>query len=150
MTIHRMSMSLALATALGVLGLGWATTTHALELSSQRLQAHLMAVATATADPGGTTLMARGQCPDQTTLVRCLYSPQDADTLAQHYLAALSRAYGRPATGTCEPLPVGGTRTCTVRVDAGEHAVLISVDPVVDWSSGRRELNGSRVRLDAD
>lgn len=140
-----------MAAAAAFLALGCTATVVGLDLHSQRVHAHLVAVARRTVDPADLRLLSRGACPDATHLVRCGQTPQDADAVTRHYQDALSAAYGQPARSRCETAPFGaGARTCTVRVTSGDHALMILIYSVVDRTDGRLELVGSRVRLDAE
>jgi hypothetical protein len=147
----RPSTRTAAIAAAAFLVLGSAATVLGLDLASQRVHAHLVAVAESTVDPVGLKRLSRGACPDATYLVRCGQTTQDADTVAQHYQVALSTAFGQAARSSCETRRFGaGARTCTVRVDSGDHTLMILIDSMVDVRDGRAELVGSRVRLDAE
>ncbi len=151
MTARRASANRNRVAVAAFLVLAAAAVVAGLDLKSQRDRAHLVAVAENTVDPDGLVRLSRGACPDATYLVRCGRSSLDADTLARHYQAALSVASGRVAASSCETLSIGsGARRCVVRVNSGDHGVVIRVDSVVDRSGGRPELIGSRVRLDVE
>jgi hypothetical protein len=110
----------------------------------------MVAVAATINDPRGLTTRNRGACPDQTFLIRCLEATQDPDTLAAHYRDALSASAGRSARAHCETLDVGKRpRSCLVRIDDGQHAVLVSIDSRRVGTSTGFTLSGSVVRIDA-
>jgi hypothetical protein len=123
------------------------------ELDSRRVAAvaRMQDVARRNADPAGLVPMSRGECPSQESLVRCMTSPRDADSLARYYRVALAAAAGRDVTMTCETLPFGARpRDCTVRIDRGDHVVMVSITEQFRRVGGRAEPDGSRIRLDAD
>ena len=117
---------------------------------SARTHDRMVAIAATVNDPDGLITRSRGRCPDQTILIRCLEGAQDPDVLTAGYQTALSAAAGRPAAAHCETLQAGSRPTsCLVRIDEGDHAVLVSIDARrVDAPHGFT-LSGSVVRIDA-
>jgi len=120
--------------------------------ATERDESRMIAIAAHLDDPAGLTTRRRVTCPDVTTVVRCLEGDQDPDTLAAAYRAALSTAAGRPAALQCETTRVADRRprNCLVRVDDGDHAVLISVSSRAVRTATGITLSGSDVRVDAD
>lgn len=137
------------ATVLAVVASGLAVTgiVHARDVRQARRMA---AIARNVQDPPGLVALPRGACPSQDALVSCMIGTQTPDTLTAIYRQALTRAAGQAATSSCVTLPHGpGSRSCLVRIDSGDHAVLISIDSNYARSGTALAAAGSRVRIDA-
>ena len=146
--VHPGYLDALAVTVVGVIvGAAVFTQVHALD---QRKADHMRTVGRQLPDPAGMTLLSRGECPSQENLVRCMRSDRDPDQLARHYQEALTRTGGEPARLVCDTLPAGlKPRDCLVRIDDGDHTVLVGVRSDIREVEGRRILSGSGVRIDA-
>jgi hypothetical protein len=137
--------ALLVATALGVQLAGQLAEQHATGIRDR-----MVAIAEAMDDPDGLLTLSRGTCPDQTSLIRCLEGVPDPDVLAAGYRTRLSAAAGRTAAAHCETVQAGGRlRSCVVRIDEGDHAVMVSIDTRRVGTPQSFTRSGSVVRIDA-
>jgi hypothetical protein len=140
--------ALAVTTLLAVLV---PTGMQVAQARTQQAVERMQNIAARIQDPPNVHYLSRGDCPDQTYLVRCMKSPDEPERLGDQMLTALTAVAGRhrPALRCDTDLRHTGISSCLVRIDDGPHAVLISINLDGHMVTGKFVITGSQIRIDA-